>query len=359
MLINQYSRISHHTLTETNVSPQVDFTVPISEDFTDGTWVATDLALSEFGIKEDTGELFIRIGNDIKQIGLDIIATTPAAPYNAIQFNNAGSFGGSSNMLYDNALSTLDINLLKNSLNLGTVNYGIYPITGCGLTYNDTASSPSTILSGFITGDLTAYGNGDFASTMGYRDTSSSESKTVSAYFDKVLLVANDASADGFQILIKEDELTLSSTLASTVININRVIRSTDLHNSTAAQGSATQQDIRSGTYTPTATSITNISASTTRKCNWTRVGNVVTVCGSVSITTTANGLTQLGLSLPIASNFGTIYEANGNVVTNAIVGHYGVIYSDVSNNYVVIEFTHAGVTSADDFRYTYSYEVI
>jgi hypothetical protein len=355
-IISQYSRVSHHTLTQTNVSPQVDFTVPISEDFTDGSWTATDLALSEFGIKEDTKELFIRIGDEIKQVGLD---AAPGSPYNSIQFNSAGSFAGSSNMLYDNVLSTLDINLLKNSLNLGTVNYGIYPITGCGLTYNDTASSPSTILSGFITGDLTAYGNGDFASTMGYRDTSSSEAKTVSAYFDKVLLVANDASADGFQILIKDDELTLSSTLASTVININRVIRGTDFHNSTAAQGSATQQDIRSGTYTPTATSITNISSSTTRKCNWSRVGNIVTVCGSVTITTTTNGLTQLGLSLPITSNFGTIYEASGNVIATTTNTHYGTVYSNVANDYVVIEFAHTGTPGADDFRYTYSYEVI
>lgn len=65
-LINQYSRISHHTSTD----PVGAFTVPLSEDFTDGSWDVFDLALSEFGVLEDTEQLFIRIGGTIKEVNL-------------------------------------------------------------------------------------------------------------------------------------------------------------------------------------------------------------------------------------------------------------------------------------------------
>ena len=114
-----------------------------------------------------------------------------------------------------------------------------------------------------------------------------------------------------------------------------------------------------SGTYTPTATGITNIASSTTRQSNWSRVGNIVTVAGAVTITTNANGFAQLGISLPIASDFGTIYDASGNVIATAANSHSGVVYSNVANDYVVIEFRHNGTVGADDFRFTYSYEVL
>lgn len=73
-VIKQYSRISHHTLTNAitspPTSPAIAFTVPTSEDFTDGSWTIYDLAQSEIGILEDTGEMFVRIGDEIKQVQL-------------------------------------------------------------------------------------------------------------------------------------------------------------------------------------------------------------------------------------------------------------------------------------------------
>ncbi len=114
-----------------------------------------------------------------------------------------------------------------------------------------------------------------------------------------------------------------------------------------------------SGTYTPTATSITNIASSTSRKSNWSKVGNIVTVAGTVTLTTSGNGSTELGLSLPVPSNFGTTYEASGNAIAITSAGHSAVIYSNVANDYVVLLFDHSGSTSSDNFRYTYSYEIL
>ena len=65
--ITQYSRLSHHTLSG---SASATFSVPPSEDFTDGTWNVngTELALSEIGINEDSKKAYIRINDEIKEI---------------------------------------------------------------------------------------------------------------------------------------------------------------------------------------------------------------------------------------------------------------------------------------------------
>jgi hypothetical protein len=111
-----------------------------------------------------------------------------------------------------------------------------------------------------------------------------------------------------------------------------------------------------SGTYTPSVTNMVNIASTTTIKSNWSRVGNIVTVAGYVSVTTSGNGLAQLGLSLPVASNFTTRYEGSGTLTT---IDHFGEIYSHVSNDNVVLEFQHSGSTGADEFRYVFVYEIL
>jgi|694.fasta_scaffold61461_2 hypothetical protein len=80
--ITQYSRISHHTLYG---SASATFSIPTSEDFTDGTWTARDLSLSEIGVNEDAGRAYIRIGSEVKEFefaggtfGAESLATTLA-----------------------------------------------------------------------------------------------------------------------------------------------------------------------------------------------------------------------------------------------------------------------------------------
>lgn len=65
----------------------------------------------------------------------------------------------------------------------------------------------------------------------------------------------------------------------------------------------ANDGNVFSGTYTPTLTNTTNITASTANTAYYTRVGNMVTVSGRVSIDPTATGSITLGVSLPIASD--------------------------------------------------------
>ena len=65
--ITQYSRISHHTIAG---SMSATFSVPTSEDFTDGSWTSRDLALSEIGVNEDSKKAYIRINDEVKEFQL-------------------------------------------------------------------------------------------------------------------------------------------------------------------------------------------------------------------------------------------------------------------------------------------------
>lgn len=56
------------------------------------------------------------------------------------------------------------------------------------------------------------------------------------------------------------------------------------------------------GTYTPTLTDATNVSASTAYDCQWSRTGGVVTASGRVDVTiTSAAVLTTSLMSIPVA----------------------------------------------------------
>lgn len=91
----------------------------------------------------------------------------------------------------------------------------------------------------------------------------------------------------------------------------------TALHNNANPVTGTTSQYIASGTYTPTLTNTLNISASVPDVCQWMRVGNVVTVSGTVQIDVAAVGMAQLGFSLPIASAFASVAQAGGSAVSN------------------------------------------
>jgi hypothetical protein len=124
----------------------------------------------------------------------------------------------------------------------------------------------------------------------------------------------------------------------------------TALHNNAGAVTGTTNQYIASGTYTPTLTAVANVAASTARLCQWTRVGNVVNVSCQMDVdpTTTAT-LTQLGISLPIASALANSFELNGtgaapnlsaaNAASAAVIG-------DATNDRAQLQWTPVDVTN-------------
>jgi hypothetical protein len=95
------------------------------------------------------------------------------------------------------------------------------------------------------------------------------------------------------------------------------------------------------GTYTPTLTNLANIDASTAYLMTYMRVGSAVLVAGQVDVDPTAAGTyTQLGISLPVASNFANIFEAGGVGNTPGVASYPGTVYADASNNRAELAFT-------------------
>lgn len=113
------------------------------------------------------------------------------------------------------------------------------------------------------------------------------------------------------------------------------------------------------GTYTPTLFNTTNVAASTSYEAWWTRIGNLVTVYGTVDIDPTAAAptATVLGISLPIASNLGNTTQGTGQAV-NDNFNVVGLMYSDAANDRMALAF-NATNGNNQGFRYTFRYKIV
>lgn len=113
------------------------------------------------------------------------------------------------------------------------------------------------------------------------------------------------------------------------------------------------------GTYTPTLTNVANISASTAYQCQYMRLGNTVTVSGKVDVDpTTTLTPTQLGISLPIASNIGAVEDVGGVAFAPAIAAQGAAIVGDAANDRAEMQWIASDVTNQPMF-FTFTYQVI
>lgn len=89
------------------------------------------------------------------------------------------------------------------------------------------------------------------------------------------------------------------------------------IHNNAGSHN--TTGEIASGTYTPTLTHIGNVTSSSASGFKWLRVGQVITVTGSLSITPTAGveTVTTIAVSLPIPSDFTDVNDGSGVGIAN------------------------------------------
>lgn len=112
------------------------------------------------------------------------------------------------------------------------------------------------------------------------------------------------------------------------------------VHN--VAAGAGAQQAISSGTYTPILTGVANVSTSTARVAQWSRVGSVVSASGEMDVDPTAiSTLTQVGISLPISSNFASAFQCSGGATMDpgSIAMVLGRINGDVTNDRAQLDY--------------------
>lgn len=119
----------------------------------------------------------------------------------------------------------------------------------------------------------------------------------------------------------------------------------------------STVPTLASGTYTPTATGVSNVDSITVNPCTYSRVGDIVTVAGFFSVNHTTNGLaTVMRLSLPIASNLANQYDLGGSCGAEDQLG--GMVEGDETNNEAL--FRWRAPTSASRFvGFVFQYPVV
>jgi hypothetical protein len=131
----------------------------------------------------------------------------------------------------------------------------------------------------------------------------------------------------------------------------------TDLQAALDAKADAT--DFASGTYTPTLTNVANLDSSTAFQCQYLRVGSVVTVTGKVTVDATAPGVQcQLGMALPIASNFGAQENCGGAAYATQVSGLGAAVRADATNNRAEFAWISPS-TGSQNLYFSFSYVVI
>ena len=143
------------------------------------------------------------------------------------------------------------------------------------------------------------------------------------------------------------------------VVDSNGNVTFTAIHNN-GSPPTNTTQTVSSGTYTPTITNSTNVAASSNPTAIWSRVGNVVTVSGSVEIDpTSATTNTLAGISLPIASNFTAGTDAFGMATMAPSVADPadGWLTADATNDRMTLQM-YPNVTTNQEWRFHFQYVV-
>lgn len=114
-----------------------------------------------------------------------------------------------------------------------------------------------------------------------------------------------------------------------------------------------------SGTYSPEAGAVQNLTAVSAASAQYIRVGNIVTVSGELSFTvTTTNTVTFLNLTLPVASNFASGSQLAGVASPLGVGVEAFAIAGEPDNNGAYMVW-RAVLTGAMTVSYTYTYRIV
>lgn len=163
----------------------------------------------------------------------------------------------------------------------------------------------------------------------------------------------NITGNDDVNIVAEGDDI-----IASAVGDIQLLTNAALQLGSSSSTGLSTSGLIYSSTYTPTLTNGANVASSSASVVQYNRVGNTITISGTVRVTpTTTLTTTTLAFTVPVASNFSTFGDAGGTAVTN-IIGTgvvSGMIQANASSDKLELNFVASG-TGAHDFQFTVTY---
>lgn len=112
------------------------------------------------------------------------------------------------------------------------------------------------------------------------------------------------------------------------------------------------------GTYEPTSYNVTNVSASTPNAfVKYYRVGDMVTVYGSMDVDPTAAGATEVDFDLPFASNMTRADDCVGVASSTNISGEVLTITGDTTNDRVQVRWVTVDISNRTIY-FHFSYQV-
>lgn len=112
------------------------------------------------------------------------------------------------------------------------------------------------------------------------------------------------------------------------------------------------------GTYTPTITNVANVDSTTANLSFYLRVGDLVFVFGYLDVdpTAAASTLTQVRISLPVASNLQALADLTGVAAGNS-VNESGLILANTANDAAALNFLSA-TTASHAMSYVFGYRI-
>ena len=176
---------------------------------------------------------------------------------------------------------------------------------------------------------------------------------------NSAMLVTNSTGVPAWTGSLTNGQLLIGSTGATPTAAAITAGSGISVTNGAGSITVATALTIDASTYTPTLTNVANLDGSTTYPAQYMRIGNVVTVSGQVDIDPTAATVsTQLGISLPIASNIANANECAGTAVSSNTISEAGAILGDPTNNRAQLTFLTTSTVNHPMY-YTFTYLII
>jgi len=249
--------------------------------------------------------------------------------------------------------------LHSNNVTPSTSNYALIS-NGASTFLNSTATVYVAVNDG-IQGRWNTTGlyvGGNVAPTSWLHLAAGSTSKSPLRFTSGALPTGGNILAGNFDFLTDKWYGTITTGTAQKEITMNDAALTSGTVPVATTNGRLTDGlIIAATTYTPTLTNVANVAASTAYSCQYSRVGNTVTVSGEVDIDpTTTLTLTQLGVSLPIASAL-----ANSNELAGTSADELGTparVAGDVTNDRAEVRLTPVDVTNRR-FSFTFTYRII
>ena len=293
--------------------------------------------------------------------------------------NTAGSagsrwIGGTTSGLYINAITGETVRIGVNNVDVITVSAAAVAMTGT-LAVSSTGviggtaitvsgaihQSRGTIAKGTTTNEVVGFfGSSDSSGPLGLRVTAKNHATAGSR---AVFIESAEPGVAVRTLQLNNASWTIDSSGNTNIpgtLGVTGVLTCTSAALTTPAFTGNPTGTITSGTYTPTITNTTNVASSTAYSTQYLRVGNTVTVSGMVNVDVTAGTtLTEIGISLPVASDFANAYEGAGLIHFEASTSMTGAIRADATNNRMTALWTNDATVDARDFVFHFTYQVI